>query len=111
MVEKKHKKKNCYQVKVFRYDPLKDKAARYETYDVPIKEGMTILGALTYIYENIDSSLSYSYSCRWGQCKACIANVDERPAKICLKKLTKDVKIEPLPGYNILKDLTILDKK
>lgn len=108
---KRHKEESCCRIKVFRFDPVRDKEGYYETYDVPLKKDMTILGALTYIYENIDSSLSYSYSCRWGECKACIANVDGRPVKICLKKLTKDVKIEPLPRYKVLKDLVTSDRK
>lgn len=101
---------NQFNITVFRYDPTKDKAGHYQTYQVPRKEGMTVLGALTYIYENIDSSLAFTYSCKWGQCCGCMARVGGQVMKTCLADLTADAKIEPLPGYEIIKDLVTGNK-
>ena len=107
----KNKGDREFNVTVFRYDPATDKEGYYETYQVPAKEGLTILGALTYICENIDSSLAYSYSCVWGECRACMVQVNGRTVKSCMVKLSRDVKIDPLPGREIIRDLVVIDKE
>jgi len=56
------------KVKVFRYDPDKDNAPHYETYEVPYVEGMVVLDVLNYIYENLDGTFAYRWACRAGQC-------------------------------------------
>ena len=107
----KNKDDRKFMVTVFRYDPATDNEGRYETYQVPASEGLTILGALTYICDNIDSSLAYSYSCVCGECRACMVQVNGRPVKSCMVKLSRDVKIGPLPGREIVRDLVVIDKE
>ncbi|MCL5959182.1 MAG: 2Fe-2S iron-sulfur cluster-binding protein [Chloroflexi bacterium] len=52
---------------VYRLDPQKDAQATYQDYEIPWVEGLSVMHALNYIYENVDPSLSYYLSCRRGQ--------------------------------------------
>lgn len=92
-----------------RYDPLKDERPYIRTYDVPVKKGMVILDALHYIKENIDSSLSYRFSCRMGVCGSCGMLINGIPTLACntqiLEVSDKEIIIGPLPNFKILKDL------
>ena len=92
---------------LFRFDPEKDRAPRYETHLLPFQEGMTILDALLYVYENIDRSLSFTYGCRYGRCGACAVNVNGKPTLICQTLAPREMTIEPLPHYPIVRDLVI----
>ena len=109
-MKKRNEDNRQFKIAVFRYDPTVDKESRYDIHNIPAKEGLTILGALTFVYENIDSSLAYSYSCLWGECRGCMVHVNGRTVKACLVELSSDVKIDPIPGYEIVKDLVVIDK-
>ena len=94
------------RVKVFRFDPRKDKSPRYDTYTVPVEEGTSVLNVLNYIYENVDSGLSYYYSCRIGVGACCLLKVNGKVAKACTAIVKNDVTIEPLTtGFKVVKDL------
>ena len=74
-----------------RFDPEKDQAPRRETHRVPFQEGMTILDAIFYVYENIDRSLAFSYGCRYGRCGLCAVNVNGKPTLICQTLAPKEM--------------------
>lgn len=100
---------NIIKFHIRRYDPLKDERPYIRTYDVPVKKGMVILDALHYIKENIDSSLSYRFSCRMGVCGSCGMLINGIPTLACntqiLEVSDKEIVIGPLPNFKILKDL------
>jgi succinate dehydrogenase / fumarate reductase iron-sulfur subunit len=108
------------------------KNPRYEKYEVPLKKGMTILDALFYIQDHIDSTLAFRYSCRGAICGSCSVTIDEVPMLACrtqvayvkiLKKPPKlpkfdfgidiewdkenEILIEPLPNMAVSKDLVV----
>ena len=95
------------KVKVYRFNPQKDKESRYMTYDVPFEEMMSILSVIDYIFENLDSSLSYYGSCRRGECSRCYVNVNGKTVKACLEIARGDMTIEPVPRYDLIKDLYV----
>jgi len=99
------------RVKIFRFNPVKDKEPRYETYEVPFVEGMSILNLLNYVYENIDSSLAYYYSCRIGRCGCCDLIVNGRAAQSCCTLASDNMIIEPPLnlGFKVIKDLISSD--
>jgi fumarate reductase iron-sulfur subunit len=85
------------RVKVFRFNPEMDKKPRYESYEVPLEEGMSVLRGLRYIYENLDGTLAYKdYFCKTNQCGMCAMKVNGRPVFACNAKLEKETVIEPL---------------
>lgn len=92
---------------VFRYNPERDAKPRYETYVVPHKEGLTMLGVLQHIYEHHDGSLAFSYECRYGSCGTCAVTVNGRPTLICNTPAQREVVIEPLPNLPVIRDLVV----
>ncbi len=119
--------------KVFRYNPETDMKEHYKEYTVPLEPGMTVLDALFYIQHNLDQSLVFRYSCRGAVCGSCAVIINKIPRLACktqistlanerkislkapFKKLQQtidfnseeEVLLEPLPNFNIIKDLVV----
>ena len=116
---------------VYRKKPNETKA-RYVRYEVPKRKGMTVLEALFYIQDHLDSSLAFRYSCRGAICGSCSITIDKVPELACrtqvatVKTMKKPVKlpefkfgdhpdwdekneilIEPLPNMEIIRDLIV----
>ena len=94
------------EVEVFRYDPESDIEPRYETFKVPKTTGMTVLEALKFIYDN-QAPIAFRYSCRHSLCGTCGVMVNGTPSLACMTKLQPKVKIEPLTGFPIIRDLVV----
>jgi len=95
------------KVKVFRYNPEVDAEPRYETHELPYQEGMTVLDALIYIRQNYDSTLAFSYECRYGFCGSCTVEVNGEPTLACRAPVVKSMVITPLLNVPILRDLVV----
>jgi len=77
-------------------------------YEVPYRDGMSLLDAIFWIREHKDPSFSVRYSCRSANaCKECSAIVDGKAGFLCSIRAVADseVKIEPLTGRPWIKDL------
>lgn len=112
----------------------KDRDAKpyYDRFKVPIKKGMTVLDALFYIQNHLDSTLAFRYACRGAICGSCAMTIDKFPQLACrtqvleiksAKKPPKipalvfgdvtdwneeeEILIEPLPNMAVLKDLVV----
>jgi len=96
-------------VTITRFDPAKDRQPYPQDFRVPVAEGMAVLQALDYIYENLDSTLSYydHAICAQGICKRCTAMVNGRTELICQYQVVENVLVEPLPKFKIVKDLVV----
>ena len=70
-------------LEILRYDPDRDDAPRFETYQVPAQEEWVILDAINYVKDNIDPSLTYRWSCHMAVCGSCGMMVDEEPKLSC----------------------------
>jgi len=99
------------KVKVLRYNPESDPKPNWKTYDVEVEEDVTILDVLNEIHWNIDGTLSYRRSCRSAICGSCAMKVNGRNVLACETPLHmfkgNKLKIEPLPGFKIIKDLVV----
>ena len=84
-----------------------DKKGRLQEYEVPWHEGLTALSALNYIFENLDRTLGYYFSCRIGKCNKCLALVNGKTARLCQSPADDDLTLEPLPNHKVIKDLII----
>jgi succinate dehydrogenase / fumarate reductase iron-sulfur subunit len=105
---------------------------KYERFEIPVSKGMTILEALFYIQDHIDSSLAFRYSCRGAICGSCGLTVDKVPSLACRTQVStvksakkppklpifnfgstpewdqeNEILIEPLPNMKIEKDLVV----
>jgi succinate dehydrogenase / fumarate reductase iron-sulfur subunit len=99
------------RVKILRYNPEEDKKPHWKSYEVEIEEGVTILDVLNEIHWHQDGSLAYRRSCRSAICGSCAMKVNGKNVLACETPLHMfkgyKLKIEPLPGLKILKDLVV----
>jgi succinate dehydrogenase / fumarate reductase iron-sulfur subunit len=97
-------------LKVFRYNPEKDKHGHYETYDLDVDETERILDLLELVKGHYDGSLSFRRSCAHGVCGSDAMRINGRNMLSC-KTLVRDVgdriTVEPLLGLKIIKDLIV----
>jgi succinate dehydrogenase/fumarate reductase iron-sulfur protein len=102
-------KKNV-EFNIHRYDP-QQKRHYVSRYNVPVKKGMTLLEALTYIKDNLDGTLAFRHSCRMGVCGSCGIMVNGQPMLACYTQVlhlnSNTLNIEPLQNMSIIKDLIV----
>jgi len=93
--------------KVFRFDPTADKESRFQDYEVPLSEGMSVMNVLDYIYQNLDGTLAYydHAGCALGICARCTGKVNGKAGLFCQIPVEGDVRIEPASTSNVVKDL------
>jgi len=100
-----------YRFEVLRYDAAADRAPCFQAYEV-IAEGKTsVLEALLKIQAEQDPSLAFRYACRGAVCGSCAMSINGKLDLACrvpLENLHADcVVLEPLPHFEILKDLVV----
>ena len=93
-----------------RYDPDKDQKPYFKEYDIQLEPSdRMLLDALIRI-KSIDDSLALRRSCREGVCGSDAMNINGRNGLACITKiaaLTEPVKLRPLPGLPIIRDLIV----
>jgi len=103
--------KENVKVKILRYDPEKDQKPYWKTYETAVDAGSTILDILNEIHWKLDGTLAYRRSCRSAICGSCAMKVNGANILACETPLHKykgkTLKIEPLPGFSIIKDLVV----
>lgn len=107
--------KTKVNAEILRYNPDKDEKPYWQAYEVIIDADATILDILNEIHWRLDGSLAYRRSCRSAICGSCAMKVNGRNILACETSLYKfkgkKLRIEPLPGFRIIKDLVVdLDK-
>jgi fumarate reductase iron-sulfur subunit len=77
------------------------------------KKFITLLEALIYIRENLDSSVGFDFNCKSGICGACAIRVDEKEKLACKFKLEdkKSYSLKPLKYYKVQRDLRVAKDK
>ena len=97
--------------KIFRFDPDLDPKPRFQDYTVSADPSERVLDCLNRIKWEQDGSLGYRMSCGHGVCGSDAMKINGRCALAC-QKLVKDyagkeVVLEPLPTFKVLKDLIV----
>lgn len=94
-------------ISIFKYDPSVDAQPYYAKYDVPYKDKMTVLEAITYAHEH-GEAVMFDYSCHGRYCGRCSVMLDGEPVLACSTPLTDaDHTIEPLRGMRVIRDLIV----
>ena len=80
---------------------------RYDDFEVPYEDGMSVLDAIRWIRTHLDSTLAIRYSCiNANACKTCMALVNGEVEYTCIAKLTPGtITVEPLPKRPLIRDL------
>ncbi len=92
----------------FRIRRFDGERSYWQSFEVPVKRGMTVLDCLYYIRDNLDPTLSFRASCRMGICGSCAMKINGKPRLACetqAMQLSEPVTVEPLDNFTVLKDL------
>jgi len=97
---------------ILRYNPqIKGDVPTMKTYEVQEAPGMTIFIALNEIRENQDPSLQFDFICRAGICGSCAMIINGQPDLACRTLTSKfpegEIKLLPLPGFELIGDLSV----
>lgn len=68
---------------------------------------MTVLDALQFVREHTDGTLAFNYSCQKQRCGSCAMNIDNVISLACYTPARDGLKISPLPGFKVVKDLVV----
>lgn len=98
-------------LKIFRYNPEKDKKPHYETYQLDAEPTDRVLDLLEYVKGYHDGTLSFRRSCAHGVCGSDAMRINGRNRLAC-KLLVKDlgtnkITVEPILGLRVIKDLFV----
>ena len=81
--------------------------ATLQDFEVPYRNGMSVLDALIWVRSNVDPSLAIRYSCtNANSCKECLVRIDGKTVYACTYRLPKDgVTVYPLGNKPLVADL------
>jgi succinate dehydrogenase / fumarate reductase iron-sulfur subunit len=101
------------KITVYRYDPDQDAKARFQTYEVDLRNGLTVLDVLLEVHYFQDPALSFRRSCRSAICGSCAMSMNGRTGLSCNTQakplLDRDgyLVVEPMKNMRVLKDLVV----
>jgi fumarate reductase iron-sulfur subunit len=95
------------KIKIRRFDSRREPNTIDMEY--PLFEGITLLGLLHKLKNELDPTLSFSGVCRSGVCGSCSVMVNGKATLACSYKPSDGDYIEPLAYHNVKRDL-IVDK-
>lgn len=98
-------------LRIFRFDPDVDQQSRFDAYKVQAAPTDRVLDCLNRIKWEQDGTLAYRMSCGHGVCGSDAMKINGRCALACQKLVRdfdgKEIVVEPLPSYKVLKDLVV----
>ncbi|WP_172117887.1 succinate dehydrogenase/fumarate reductase iron-sulfur subunit [Halomonas hibernica] len=98
------------RISVKRYLPDNSTEPYWQEYELPVDDSTSLLDALNHIKEQLDSTLSYRWSCRMAICGSCGVMVNGVPKLGCktfLRDFDDEIRIEPLAHFPIQRDLVV----
>ncbi|HKS96475.1 MAG TPA: succinate dehydrogenase iron-sulfur subunit [Terriglobia bacterium] len=97
-------------LKIRRFNPEKDKEPWWGEYTIEAEPTDRLLDALNHVKWHIDGTLTYRRSCAHGVCGSDamqINGANTLACKVLLKNLGNNIRVEPLRGYQVIKDLLV----
>lgn len=95
---------------VLRYQPDQHDTPEFQEYEVEREEKMTVLDGLVKIRDEIDPSLAMRFECRMARCGSDALYINGKNRLACntlVEDLDSPLRVEPLPHYEIIKDLVV----
>jgi len=96
---------------VYRFDPAKDSAPRYQRYTLKLAPHTPVLTGLLKIRTELDPSLTLRYSCRSAICGSCAMLVNSKSRLACQTPIGPEVErhgkivVDPMRNLPVLRDL------
>jgi len=102
--------KGVIKLRIFRFNPEKDRVPYFDTFEIPVEGPTSVLSLLKYVYEELDPTLAFpggEHMCYKGVCGACVAIVNGKVEKTCMRLAYpgEEIIVEPLRGQPIVRDL------
>jgi succinate dehydrogenase / fumarate reductase iron-sulfur subunit len=97
-------------LRILRYNPETDEHPAWKEYAVEVEPTDRLLDALHQVKWYQDGTLAFRRSCAHGVCGSdamTINNVNGLACKVLMRDLGARVKIEPLRGFRVIKDLVV----
>lgn len=96
---------------IMRYNPADPESQpKIQTYSLQEADAMTLFIALNEIREQQDPTLQFDFVCRAGICGSCAMLINGIPSLACralTKELPSDIHLAPLPGFELIGDLSV----
>ncbi|HTW76616.1 MAG TPA: succinate dehydrogenase iron-sulfur subunit [Thermoplasmata archaeon] len=98
---------------VYRFDPARDPAPRYQRYSLDLAPHTPVLSALLKIRAEIDPTLSLRYSCRSAICGSCAMQVNSKSRLACETPIGPEIArhgrivVEPMRNQPVVRDLVV----
>lgn len=97
-------------LRIKRYDPETYSKPKFVDYTAEVEPTDRVLDALNYVKWNHDGTITYRRSCAHGICGSdgmIINGVNRLACKTLIQDVGKLIKLEPLAGFPVLKDLLV----
>ncbi len=100
-------------LEVYRFEPGKDSAPRYQRYVVELTPHTPVLTALLRVRAEMDPSLSVRYSCRSAICGSCAMQINSKSRLACETPVGPEVEkhgrivVEPMANQPVVRDLVV----
>lgn len=98
------------ELKIQRFNPEIDTEPHFETYTVEAEPTDRVLDAILEVKGKIDGTLTLRKSCAHGVCGSDGMRINGRnllACKVLIQNLSQPITIEPMKGFNIIKDLVV----
>jgi len=98
------------KLKIFRFDPQKDKEPYYQNFEIDADPLDRILDCLNRIRWEQDPTLSFRWSCGHGVCGSDgmrINGICGLPCQKLVRNFKEEILIEPLTVFKVIKDLIV----
>ena len=98
---------------VYRFDPQRDAAPRYQRYTLEMAPHTPILSALLRIRTELDPSLTLRYSCRSAICGSCAMVINSKSRLACQTPVGPELErhgrivVDPMRNLPVLRDLVV----
>jgi len=94
-------------LRIWRGDSQSGKFVDFQT---PISEGMVVLDAVHQVQATQATDLAVRWNCKAGKCGSCSAEINGKPALMCMTQLAhvptdQPIVIEPIRAFPVMKDL------
>ena len=101
------------QFEVYRHEPARGGAPRYQRYSLELAPHTPVLTALLRIRAEIDPTLTLRYSCRSAICGSCAMQINSKSRLACETQIGPEmarhgrVVVEPMRNQPVLRDLVV----